>query len=102
VQKRAPAGRGAPQPLHAPADFSTGAAASGESGGLGEGGGSTGAAEAEVVAAGWGCTGAGAGAGTGAPVPVVVAPGATVPGGGAINDCPQLGQTVQAGSSTIF
>ena len=58
VQNRAPVGRGAPQPLHGPADFSTGAAASGESGGLGEGGGSTGAAEAEADAAGCGCAGA--------------------------------------------
>ena len=52
VQKRAPAGRGAPQPPQGPADFNTGAAASGESGGLGGGGGSTGAEAAEVVAAG--------------------------------------------------
>jgi hypothetical protein len=33
---------------------------------------------------------------------VAVPSGATVPGGGAINDWPQLGHTTQLGSSTIL
>jgi len=117
VQKRAPAGSGAPHPLHGPADLSTGAAASAESGGRGGGGGSISAdaGPPDGTALDAACAEA-ARAEVAAPVPatpVVAGPtgaagptgfpsGPNVGGGGAINDWPQLGQTVQAGSSTIF
>ena len=87
VQKRAPAGSGAPQPPHGPADLSTGAAASAESGGRGGGGGAAGAEEAAADAAGWrGVEAGAAAAGAEAPAPAVGPPGTTAPGGGAIND----------------
>ena len=94
VQKRAPDGSGAPQPLHGPADWSTGRAALGSSGGRGGGGGSTGAAEPDA-----GATGAGAGAAVGAAGAAAPAVPAAAGATGATSDCPHEGQTVQAGSS---
>jgi hypothetical protein len=91
VQKRAPAGNGAPQPLHGPADWRTGKAALGSSGGRGGVGGSTGAADPDDGAAE---TEAGGGAG----VPAVAAASAA----GATSDCPHDGHTVQAVSSMIL
>jgi hypothetical protein len=85
VQKRAPEGSGAPQPLHLPAA----AAAIGVAAAIGAAAGAGAAGEAEGrPAGGAACCGA---------------PFAPAAGGGAgTSDAPQDGHTFQAGSSTIL
>ena len=101
VQNRAPAGSGAPQPPHGPADLRATGAASELRGGRGGGGAACGVGETTAGAVG-AVVAAGLAGALGPPGGVALGAAFTITGTGAISDSPHEGQTTHVGSSTIF